>query len=265
MNMGRLSNKVALVIGAGGSSLGLSNGKAVAVLFAREGARVIAVDINGEALKETCTTILEEGGQCETVVADATSSAEVASAVKAAVARCGRIDILHNNVGRPIMGDPVALSDADWQHAIEVNLGSAFLACKHVLPIMLNQGAGAVVNVSSLASIQVNAYPYFAYVAAKAGLNQFTRALAVHYGPHGIRANAVLPGVMDTPLIYREIAGQHASTEELRAKRDAASPMGRMGDAWDVAYAALFLASDEAKYITGVCLPVDGGKACWGR
>ena len=263
--MGRLKNKVALIIGAGGSGLGLSNSKAAAVLFAREGARVIAVDIDAEALKETSSAILEEGGQCETVVADATSSAEIAQAVRVSVERCGRIDILHNNVGRPIMGDPVDLSEADWQRAIELNLSSAFLACKHVLPIMRSQAAGAIVNVSSLASIQVNAYPYFGYLAAKAGLNQFTRALAVYYGPHGIRANAVLPGVMDTPLIYREIAGQHANSEELRAKRNAASPMGRMGEPWDVAYAALFLASDEAKYITGVCLPVDGGKACWGR
>lgn len=265
--MGRLRNKVAVVVGAGASGLGLGwgNGKAVAVLFAREGAQVVAVDIDGEAVEETRSIILAEGGFCEAIVGDATASADIARAVNAAREWYGRIDILHNNVGGTVMGDPVAVSEADWQRGIDLNLTSAFLACKHVLPLMLSQGAGAIVNVSSLASIQINAYSYFAYSTAKAGLNHFTRALAVRYAPHGIRANAVLPGVMDTPLVYRDIAGQHAGTEDMLARRHAASPMGRMGDAWDVAHASLFLASDEAKYITGVCLPVDGGKACWGR
>ena len=263
--MGRLRDKIALVVGAGASGPGWSNGKAVAVLFAREGAHVIALDIDKAAIEETRSIVLGENGRCDAIVADATSSADVARAVQEAVERCGRVDILHNNVGAPIMGDPLTISEADWQRAIDVNLTSAFLACKHVLPVMLGNGGGSIVNVSSLASIQINAYPYFGYLAAKAGLNHFTRALAVHYAPQGIRANAVLPGVMDTPLIRREIAGQHASTHDMLAKRHAASPMGRMGDAWDVAYASLFLASDEARYITGVCLPVDGGKACWGR
>jgi NAD(P)-dependent dehydrogenase (short-subunit alcohol dehydrogenase family) len=261
----RLGNKTALVIGAGGTRTGWGNGKAAAVLFAREGAHVIAVDVDGEAVEETRAAILGEGGRCQAVIADATVSADIARVVGQALENGGRIDILHNNVGGTIMGDPVALAETDWQRAIDLNLTSAFLACKHVLPVMQKQGAGAIVNVSSLASVQINAYPYFGYLSAKAGLNHFTRALAVHYAPHGIRANAVLPGVMDTPLIHRDIAGQFADTEEMLAKRHAASPMGRMGDAWDVAYAALFLASDEAKYITGVCLPVDGGKSCWGR
>jgi NAD(P)-dependent dehydrogenase (short-subunit alcohol dehydrogenase family) len=234
-------------------------------LFAREGAHVVAVDIDRKAVEETRAVIVGEGGRCEAVVGDATSSSDVALAVSAALERHGRIDILHNNVGAPIMGDPVAISETDWQRAIDTNLTSAFLACRHVLPVMLSQGGGAIVNVSSLASIQVNPYPYFGYLTAKAGLNHFTRALAVHYAPHGIRANAVLPGVMDTPLIHRDIVSRHADIEDMLARRHAASPIGRMGDAWDVAYAALFLASDEAKYITGVCLPVDGGKACWGR
>jgi NAD(P)-dependent dehydrogenase (short-subunit alcohol dehydrogenase family) len=261
----RLGNKTSLVIGAGGTRAGWGNGKAAAVLFAREGAHVIAVDVDGEAVEETRAAILGEGGRCHAVVADATVSADIARAVSLALDRGGRIDILHNNVGGTIMGDPVALTQTDWQRAIDLNLTSAFLACKHVLPVMQRQGAGAIVNVSSLASVQINAYPYFAYLSAKAALNHFTRALAVHYAPHGIRANAVLPGVIDTPLIHRDIAGQFADTEDMLSKRHAASPMGRMGDAWDVAYASLFLASDEAKYITGACLPVDGGKGCWGR
>jgi NAD(P)-dependent dehydrogenase (short-subunit alcohol dehydrogenase family) len=243
----------------------LGNGKAVAVLFAREGAHVVAVDVDREAVEAARAIILGEGGRCEAIVADATSSTDVARAVATASEQCGRIDILHNNVGAPIMGDPVAINEADWQRAIDLNLTTAFLACKHVLPLMLREHAGAIVNVSSLASIQINAYPYFGYLAAKAALNQFTRALAVHYAPYGVRANAVLPGVIDTPLVHRHMADQHTSGEDMLAKRRAASPMGRMGYAWDVAYASLFLASDEAKYITGVCLPVDGGKSCWGR
>jgi NAD(P)-dependent dehydrogenase (short-subunit alcohol dehydrogenase family) len=263
--MARLKGKVALVIGAGSAGEGWGNGKAAAVLFSREGARVFAVDVQREAAEETRSVILGEGGRCESMTADATSSHDIAGVVRTAIERYGRIDILQNNVGATLMGDPVELSETDWHRAINLNLTSAFLACKHVLPVMLRQGSGSIVNVSSLASIQINAYPYFGYLSGKAGLNHFTRALAVHYASRGIRANAVLPGVMDTPLIYKEIAGQFGSREEMLATRNAASPIGRMGDAWDVAYASLFLASDEAKYITGVCLPVDGGKACWGR
>ena len=263
--MARLKDKIALVIGAGSSGPGWGNGKATAALFAREGACVIAVDVNRDAVEDTRSVILAEGGRCEDLVADATSPGDVERAIGATLEQFGRIDVLHNNVGGPVMGDPIGASVEDWQRALDLNLTSAFLVCKHALPAMQRQGGGAIVNVSSLASIQINAYPYFGYLTAKAGLNHFTRALAVHFARDGIRANAVLPGVMDTPLIYREIADQHADTESMLKKRHAASPMGRMGDAWDVAYASLFLASDEAKYITGVCLPVDGGKSCWGR
>ena len=157
------------------------------------------------------------------------------------------------------------LSEEAWHRGIDVNLTGAFLACKHVLPVMLRQGKGAIVAISSLASVQVNQYPYISYASAKAGLNQFIRSLAVRYAARGIRANAVLPGVIDTPLIYRQIADQFEDIEEMRRRRHAASPMGVMGDAWDVAHAAAFLASDQAKYITGVCLAVDGGKSCAGR
>jgi NAD(P)-dependent dehydrogenase (short-subunit alcohol dehydrogenase family) len=261
----RLKEKIALVIGAGSSGPGWGNGKATAALFAREGACVIAVDVNRDAIEDTRAVILAEGGRCEALVADATSPGDVARVVGATLEQFGRIDVLHNNVGGPVMGDPISASLEDWQRALDLNLTSAFLVCKHALPAMQRQGGGAIVNVSSLASIQINAYPYFGYLTAKAGLNHFTRALAVHFARDGIRANAVLPGVMDTPLIYREIADQHADLEDMLKKRHAASPMGRMGDAWDVAYASLFLASDEAKYITGVCLPIDGGKSCWGR
>lgn len=261
----RLTSKVAMVMGAGSSEAGWSNGKAAAALYSREGAVVYAVDINLNAAQATRDLILKEGGTCVALQADVTSSADLKKAVEQITQDHGRIDLLHNNVGITEMGDVVEASEASWRRVLDTNLTGVFLTCKHVIPVMLSQGSGAIVNVSSLASIQVNRYPYPSYSAAKAGLNQLTRAMAVQYAKDGIRVNAVLPGVMDTPLIYRQISGQFEDIEEMRRQRHAASPMGKMGDAWDVAHAALFLASDEAKYITGVCLPVDGGKSCAGR
>jgi NAD(P)-dependent dehydrogenase (short-subunit alcohol dehydrogenase family) len=262
---GRVRDKIALVFGAGSSGPGWGNGKAAAVLYAREGAAVVAVDLQRPAAEETRDIIREEGGQCVALQADVTSSDAVANVVRQATREFGTIDILHNNVGITRMGDVVEASEESWRQVIDTNLTSAFLTCKHVLPIMLAQGRGAIVNVSSLATLQNNTYPYMSYYAAKAGLSQVTRAMAVQYAARGIRANAVLPGVIDTPLIRTQIAGRYESTEEMMTARHAASPMGRMGDAWDVARAALFLASDDAAYITGVCLPVDGGKSCVGR
>lgn len=261
----RLASKIAIVIGAGSSGPGWSNGKAAATLYAREGAVVYAVDINEAAAQETAQVIRDEGGQCFALQADASSANDVKRVVEQVMREQGRIDVLHNNVGVTEMGDVIDLPEERWHHVLDTNLTSVFLTCKHVLPYMLKQESGAIVNISSLASIQVNHYPYAAYYAAKSGLNQLTRSMAVQYAARGIRVNAVLPGVIDTPLIYRQISGQFQDVEEMRAKRHAASPMGRMGDAWDVAHAALFLVSDEAKYITGVCLPVDGGKSCAGR
>lgn len=262
---GRVAGKAALVFGAGSSGPGWGNGKAAAMVYAREGARVAAVDIRREAAEETRDLLRAEGFDCEAYTADVTDGAAVARVVQAVHARFGAIDILHNNVGILRMGSVVEMGEDEWRQVLDTNLTGVFLACKHVVPVMLAQGGGAIVNISSLASVQVNSYPYLPYYAAKSGLNHFTRALAVQYAAQGIRANAVLPGVIHTPLIHQQIAGQFASTEDMLRARHAASPMGRMGEAWDVAYAALFLASDEARYITGVCLPVDGGKGCVGR
>jgi NAD(P)-dependent dehydrogenase (short-subunit alcohol dehydrogenase family) len=223
------------------------------------------VDVRAEAAEETRRVIEAEGGQCAALVADVTQSTQIQAVVARVLDEAGRIDILHNNVGITEMGGPIEASEESWHRVLDTNLTGVFLTCKHVLPAMLAQGGGSIINISSLASIQVNTYPYTSYYAAKAGLNHLTRSLAVRYAPDNIRVNAVLPGVIDTPLIYQQIAGQFQDVEAMRQRRNAASPMGRMGDAWDVAHAALFLASDEAKYITGVCLPVDGGKACAGR
>lgn len=262
---GRVAGKVALVFGGGSAGPGWGNGKAAAMVYAREGARVAVVDIRADAAEETRDQLRAEGHDAEAYAADVTDSPAVATVVQQVQARFGAIDILHNNVGITRMGSVVDMDEATWQKVIDTNLTGVFITCKHVVPVMLAQRRGAIVNISSLASQQINSYPYMPYYAAKAGLNHFTRALAVQYAAEGIRANAVLPGVIDTPLIHQQIAGQFASTEEMLRKRNAASPMGRMGQAWDVAYAALFLASDEARYITGVCIPVDGGKGCAGK
>ena len=259
---GRLQGRVALVLGAGSSGPGWGNGKAAAVLYAREGARVVAVDVRAEAAEETCGIIQAGGGEAIACAADVTNSASLAAVVERAVATFGQLDVLHNNVGITTMGDPIEASEDSWRRALDVNLTSAFLACKHVLPVMLAQGRGAIVNISSIAAEVVTEYPYFSYYASKAGLNQFTRALAIQYAARGIRANAVMPGLIDTPLIYSQIAGSHGGQEAMVAARHARSPTARMGTAWDVAYAALFLASDEARYVNGICMPVDGGLSC---
>ncbi len=256
---GRLAGKTCLVMGAGSAGPGWGNGKAAAVLFAREGACVACVDRAPAAAAETARLIEAEGGQALALTADATIGAETAAAVSAVMENWGRIDVLHNNVGLATMGGPIELSEEAWRRTLDVNVTGLFLACKHVLPIMLAQGRGAIVNVSSLAGIRYTGYPYIAYYAAKGAVNQFTVGLALQHAAQGIRVNAVLPGLIDTPLIHQQISGQYRSTEEMVAARDALSPTGKMGTAWDVAQAALFLASDEAAYVNGVCLPVDGG------
>lgn len=259
---GRLQDRVALVFGAGSAGPGWGNGKAAAVTFARAGARVIAVDIDLAAAEQTREIVDNEGGACEAVAADVTDSRQIKALVEGVVARHGRVDILHNNVGTTAMGGPIEESEESWHRVLDINLTSVFLTCKHVLPVMLRQKSGVIVNVSSIAAIRYSGYPYSSYYASKAGLNQFTVGLALQYAKEGIRANVVMPGMMNTPLIHKQIAGQYASAEDMVAARDAACPMGRMGTAWEVANAALFLASDEASYITGVCLPVDGGLSC---
>ncbi|WP_203236282.1 SDR family NAD(P)-dependent oxidoreductase [Methylobacterium crusticola] len=255
----RLDGKVALLFGAGSSGPGWGNGKATAVTFARHGARVVCIDLTREAAEETAEIIRREDGAATAAACDATDSEAVAGLVAEVVAAHGRIDVLHNNVGYAQMGGPVELDEAAWHRAIDLNLTTCFLTCKHVLPQMLAQRSGAIVNISSVAAIRYTGYPYAAYYAAKAAVNNFTLGLALQYARDGIRANAIMPGLMNTPLIFQQISGQYADAAAMVAERDAACPMGRMGTAWDIANAALFLASDEAAYITGVALPVDGG------
>jgi NAD(P)-dependent dehydrogenase (short-subunit alcohol dehydrogenase family) len=258
---GRLEGKVALVTGAGSVGPGWGNGKAAAVLFAREGARILAADIHADAAEETRGLIEGEGGECAVVTADVTDTTSVKAMVDACRERFGRIDVLHNNVGGSAPGDPVAMDEAVWDAQIALNLTSVFLTCKHVLPIMVEQGAGAIVNVSSLAGVRYFGRDNIAYTAAKAGLHKFTEQIAVKYAPQNIRANTVIAGLMHTPLVEARLMSQYGDGDRqaFLDERNALVPMGRMGDAWDVARAALFLASDEAGYVTGAQILVDGG------
>lgn len=255
----RLKDKVALIFGAGSIGPGWGNGKATAVTFAREGARVVCADIDLDAARETAGIIEAEGGKALAAACDVTSSDQVKAVVDAAIAAYGRIDILHNNVGHAKMGGPIELTEAEWDREIDLNVKGVFLACKHVLPVMLAQGKGSIVNTSSAAGLRYVGYDYASYYAAKGGVNQLTVGLALQYARRGIRVNAICPGLMDTPMIYNQITAAYGSQDEMIAKRHAACPTGRMGTGWDVAHAALYLASDEADYINGVILPVDGG------
>jgi NAD(P)-dependent dehydrogenase (short-subunit alcohol dehydrogenase family) len=237
---GRLQDKTAVVFGAGSVGPGWGNGKATATLFAREGAHVVCVDFNPDAAEETVGIILGEGGSANAATCDVTNSDQVAKVVADVVAQYGWIDVLHNNVGYATMGGPIELTESEWHKTIDLNITGCFLTCKHVLPHMLERRSGAIVNVSSIAAIRWTGYPYAAYYAAKAAVNNFTMGLALQYAGDGIRANAVMPGLMNTPLIHQQISGQYKDAEDMVRARDAACPIGRMGTAWDVARAALF-------------------------
>ena len=260
----RLKDKVAIVTGAGSVGPGWGNGKATAVLFARNGAKVYAVDINLDAAKETKRIIESEGGNCIVQWVDVTKAGEVKAMIEQCLETYGRIDILHNNVGIVEMGGPVELSEENWDRVINVNLKSMFLTCKFCIPYMEKQGGGSIINISSIASIRYTGYPSSSYNASKGAINQLTQNIAIQYAEKGIRANCILPGLMNTPMIVEPLKGAYGENnlEEMIKIRDEQCPTKKMGDAWDVAYAALFLASDESKYITGSQLVVDGGITC---
>lgn len=256
----KLDGKVAIVTGCGSIGSGWGNGKAIAALLARQGASVLGVDIDLEAAQQTRAVVAEEGHVLDVARCDVTDSAAVEALVADCLARYGRLDILINNVGQSEPGTPASMNEIVWRRQLDLNLTSAFLTSKAALPIMERQGSGAIVNISSVAGMRWVGKDQVGYAAAKAGLVQFTKVTAVAYARSGIRLNCVVPGLMFTPLV-RRLADRYnnGDFDAMVAKRHAQVPMGRMGDAWDVAHAALFLASDEARYITGTEIVVDGG------
>jgi NAD(P)-dependent dehydrogenase (short-subunit alcohol dehydrogenase family) len=259
----RLKGKIALVVGAGSVGPGWGNGKATAVAFAREGAKVFCADVNLAAAEETAAIIKKEGGEARAHKADVAKAAEVEAMVAACGKAYGRIDILDNNVGIAEVGGVVEVSEQEWDRVMAVNLKSAFLAMKHTIPRMLESGGGSIINISSIAAIRYTGVPYSTYYASKAALSHLTRTTAVEYAPKKIRVNAILPGLMQTPMVEKAagLAQSYAGgdIEEMWRVRAKQVPMGFGGDAWDVAWAAVYLASDEARYVTGIELVVDGG------
>ncbi len=259
----RLADKIAIVVGAGQSpGEGMGNGRATVLRFAQEGAKVLAVDNDLASAEETVAMARQAGGECAAFAADVTREATLAAMAEEARRRWGRIDVLHYNVGVSIAGGdaPLAeIAEAAFDRIAAINLRGAIMACKHVVPVMREQRSGVIITISSVAAWEQ--YPNVVYKATKAGLIAFTQQLAIQNAEFGIRANVILPGLMDTPMAV-DTRARHAgkSRAEIAAGRDARVPLRRkMGTAWDVANAALFLASDEASFITGVALPVDGG------
>jgi len=246
----RLRGKVAIVTGAGSRGPGLGNGKAAAILFAREGARVLCVDQALPRAEETVALIRAEGGEAAALAADVTRAADCRAMVEAAVARFDGLDVLHNNVGIESRKDLLETTEEEWDRVIQVDLKSVFLATQAAVPALVERGGGSVVCVSSVAALR--GHGRTAYAAAKAGILGFVRTVAVQLGPKGIRVNAIAPGTVWTPMV--ESLGPEA-----RERRRKANPLGTEGTGWDVAWGAVYLASDESRWVTGQVLVIDGG------
>ncbi len=252
---------MAFVTGAGSVGPGWGNGRAIAVRFAQEGASVFCVDRELERLQETEALVREAGGSFVGAPCDVTSSASIQTVVARCIAEFGRLDILVNNVGGSAKGGPVEMSEEIWDAQIDHNLKSVFLTCKHVVPQMLTQGSGNIVNISSTSGLRWTGAAQIAYAATKAGVIQFSRVLAVQYAKQGLRVNTVVPGQLHTPMVEIRLAGQRAGgdVEALLQQRQSRIPLPFMGDGRDTANAALYLACDESRFVTGTEIIVDGG------
>jgi NAD(P)-dependent dehydrogenase (short-subunit alcohol dehydrogenase family) len=258
---GRLAGRTAIVFGGGHSGDAPHGVQAIgftcAATFAGEGANVVVVDRDGDAAERASAVITQAGGRSVPVVADMLVEEQAAASVEVALAAFGPIDIVQNNIGQTLLGGPLDISLDEWRRAVAINLDTVFLGAKATLPQLL-ETKGSMINISSIASIRWTGFCYPAYAAAKAAVNQLTQSLAMQYADTGVRINAILAGLIDTPLAYRELSEGH-DVESVRADRAAKSPTLTMGSAQDVANAALFLASPDSGYITGTMLPVDGG------
>jgi NAD(P)-dependent dehydrogenase (short-subunit alcohol dehydrogenase family) len=257
----RLQDRIALITGVGSIGPGWGNGRATAVRFAEEGAKVFGLDNNPQALAETIERVNAVGGTMLTHASDVTDNVAVAAAVRACLERWGRIDVLVNNVGGSAAGGPVEMTEAVWDAQVDVNLKSVFLLLKHVLPVMEKQGHGAIVNLASTSGLRWTGSAQVAYAATKAAIIQMTKVVAVQYAAKGIRVNTVVPGQLHTPMVEARLVRQRSDgdIEKFLQQRQARIPIGFMGDGRDTANAALFLASDEARFITGTEIVVDGG------
>lgn len=258
---GRLEGKIAIITGAGCVGPGWGNGRAVCVRFAQEGAKIFAVDLRADTMAETCARTRAAGGEIETYLCDVTDRCAVEAMVAACIAHFGRVDILVNNVGGSAKGGPTDMDEETWQRQINFNLTSVYLTCRAVLPHMADQGGGAIVNTSSTSGMRWTGAAQSAYAATKAGVIQFSRVVGVEYAAKGVRVNTVVPGQLHTPMVEARLAGQRAGgdVDGLLQSRLARIPLGFMGDGRDTANAALFLASDEARFITATEIVVDGG------
>jgi NAD(P)-dependent dehydrogenase (short-subunit alcohol dehydrogenase family) len=258
---GRLQGRIAIVTGAGCIGPGWGNGRATAVRFAEEGAKIFAIDRNLDSVAETVERVTAVGGEIVTHQCDVTDSASVEIMAKACLGRFGRIDVLVNNVGGSAAGGPAEMSEDVWDAQVDSNLKSVFLTLKHVLPVMEQQKSGAVVNIASTSGLRWTGSAQVGYAATKAGVIQLSRVVAVQYADKGIRVNTVVPGQLHTPMVEARLAGQRAggNVEALLKSRLERIPIGFMGDGRDTANAALFLASDEARFVTGTEIVVDGG------
>ncbi|MDZ7734288.1 MAG: SDR family oxidoreductase [Acidimicrobiia bacterium] len=254
---GRVEDKVAIVTGAGSTpGPGIGTGKATAIALAREGASVLLVDLYPERAEETLTMIEDEGGRAQVCGADVTSAADCEAMVQTAVDAFGTVDILVNNVGRAAVGTVVDTSEEDWDTSMAINLRSAFLASKYAVPVMAEQGAGSVVNISSISAVRGDGT--IAYSAAKGGLLAMTVDMAYSHGRDGIRVNAIARATIATPMVH-SVSQPGPAAEFMDTMRSEAGLLGTPGDGWDVGWAATFLASDEARWITGALLPVESG------
>ena len=247
----RLEGKVAIVTGAGSSGPGIGNGKATAILFAREGAKVLLVDALADRAQETLADILQEGGDASVFQADVTSDGDCRSLVEAAIQRYERLDILMNNVGISKRGSVLDVTEEEWDRVMAVNVKSMMLTSRHTIPRMTETGGGSIINISSTAGLR--AHHSTPYTASKAAVIGLTFSMAADHGRDNVRVNCIAPGLVYTPMVAPRMDGA------LRDRRRDASPLGAEGTGWDIGYAALYLASDEARWVTGVVLPVDAG------